>query len=79
MSNKPIDELMSAWQVSPRRCEDFSRDILRGPRPSPVLRVSAVAMAVFLVGGLAGWRSNNQDSQQMAKLHARSIVEASAR
>lgn len=77
MSNKPIDELMSAWQVSPRRCEDFSRDILRGP--SPVLRVSAVAMAVFLVGGLAGWRSNNQDSQQMAKLHARSIVEASAR
>ncbi|NBV52830.1 MAG: hypothetical protein EBR83_04770 [Verrucomicrobia bacterium] len=79
MSNDPIDKLMSAWQVSPRREEGFSRNILRGPRRSPLVRVSAGALAVFLVGSLAGWRANTQDSQQMAKLHARTIVEASSR
>ena len=44
-----------------------------------LLYAVVAVLAVFLVGGLAGWRANTDDTRQMAKAHARSIVEASSR
>jgi len=79
MSKNSIDELLSAWEVSPRRREAFSSQVIAGRPHGPLVRVSAAVLAVFLVGGLAGWRANTDDTRQMAKAHARSIVEASSR
>lgn len=78
MSKDSIDELLSAWEVSRRR-EAFSSQVIAGRPRGPMVRVSAAVLAVFLVGGLAGWRANTDDTRQMAKAHARSIVEASSR
>ena len=79
MSKDSIDELLSAWEVSPRRPEAFSSQVITDRPQGPVVRLSAAVLAVFLVGGLAGWRANTDDTRLMSKAHARSIVEASSR
>ena len=48
MSKDSIDELLSAWEVSPRRREAFSSQVIAGRPRGPLVRVSAAVLAVFL-------------------------------